>query len=63
MVVAGCQGNKCTKDSRASFWENGNYFEGDIILSSGAAKVHINNAARRWPSGTVPYVIEGTFSK
>ena len=62
MVVAGCQGNKCTAGS-TNIWENGNHFEGDMILSSDAAKVHINNAAYRWPSGEVPYVIEGSFSE
>ena len=52
-----CQG------SRANFEEKGNYFEGDMILPFGVAKNHINSAASRWPSGTVPYVIEGSFSE
>ena len=62
-VVDGCctpQGSPC---SRRSFESKGKYFEGDIILPIGAAKNHINSAASRWPSGTVPYVIEGTWSE
>ena len=44
--------------------EEGVYYEGDIILPDGAAvKNHINNPARRWPNGVVPYVIEGSFSE
>ena len=49
--------------SRANFEEEGDYFEGDMILPSDVAKNHINNAIRRWPGGIVPYVIEGTFGK
>ena len=62
-VVDGCctpEGSPC---SRRNFEAGGKYFEGDMILPNGAAKVHINSASARWPSGTVPYVIEGSFSE
>ena len=49
--------------SRANFEEEGNYFEGDMILPSDVAKNHINNTAKRWPGGIVPFVDEGTFSE
>ena len=49
--------------SRANFEEEGDYFEGDMILPLDSAKNHINSVASRWPGGTVPYVIEGTFSE
>ena len=49
--------------SRANFEEEGDYFEGDMILPLDLAKNHINSDASRWPGGTVPYVIEGTFSE
>ena len=41
----------------------GDFFEGDMILPLESAKNHINSQASRWPGGTVPYVIEGTFSE
>ena len=49
--------------SGSNIEEEGEFFEGDMILPSDVAKNHINNAVYRWPGGTVPYVIEGTFSE
>ena len=34
-----------------------------MILPDDEVKNHINNPARRWPNGVVPYVIEGSFSE
>ena len=41
--------------------ENGDHFEGDIII--GDSKVFTNNRNSRWPNGVVPFVIEGSFGK
>ena len=49
--------------SVANLEEVGDYFEGDMILPEELTKVHTSNPARKWPSGVVPYVIEGSFSK
>ena len=43
--------------------EDGDFYEGDMILSAGETKNHISNLARRWPNGVVPYVIDGSFSE
>ena len=42
--------------------EEGDYYEGDMILKRGSLKVTAPNYYR-WPNGIVPYEIEGTFSK
>ena len=43
--------------------EEGDFYEGDMILPEGEAKNHISDLARRWPNGVVPYVIDGGFSE
>ena len=59
-----CSKNKhppCTGSTNPE--ETGDYFEGDIKLTGGSSKVFTNDPSERWPSGVVPYVIEGSFGK
>lgn len=42
--------------------EQGNYFEGDIMIP-GEARNGVILAAQKWKNATVPYVIKGSFSK
>lgn len=42
--------------------EQGNYFEGDIMIP-GEARNGVILAAQKWKDGLVPYVIKGSFSK
>ena len=43
--------------------EEGDFYEGDMILPEGETKNHISNLVRRWPNGVLPYVIDGSFSE
>ena len=47
----------------ANLEEEGDHYEGDMILPEGSTKVTTNNPSRRWPNRVVPYTIEGSYSK
>jgi hypothetical protein len=42
--------------------EQGNYFEGDIILNMDKRN-GIRLPTKRWPKGIIPFKVRGTFSK
>jgi hypothetical protein len=42
--------------------EQGNYFEGDIIIDM-EGRNGVVLAAQKWPNGKIPYEIVGTFSE
>lgn len=44
-------------------WENSGLFEGDIMIYSKFQKNGIINSSYIWPNATIPFIIDGQFSK
>jgi len=51
-----------TKESKVNPEELGSYLEGDIMVTKSITRNGIKNSKARWPDGTIPYVISGTFN-